>query len=165
VGVEVDQADRAVDGGAGTGLGLGDRVVAAEDDGHGAGAEHGGDRRLDRAVRADGSAGRTGASPKSTTRSSSRSASTPASRCGRGQQLALRMARGPNLVPGLSEVSSSIGAPTMAASAPASSAGSSVYGEAGEGEPGGWNLRAVAAWTTVAWPYSATSAISIEISA
>ena len=37
-----------------------------------------------------------------------------------------RIARGPKRVPGASEVSSSIGAPTIATSAPASSAGSSV---------------------------------------
>ena len=73
-----------------------------------------------------GSAGRIGASPKSTTLRTSRSASTPASRCGPGAQLAARIARGPKRVPGESEVSSSIGAPTIATSTPSSSFGSSV---------------------------------------
>ena len=73
-----------------------------------------------------GSAGRIGASPKSTTRSAPRRASTPASRCAPVAQLAARIARGPKRVPGASQVSSSIGAPTIAASAPVSSAGSSV---------------------------------------
>jgi hypothetical protein len=41
-------------------------------------------------------------------------------------QPAARIARGPNRAPGASDVSSSIGAPTIAASAPARSAGSSV---------------------------------------
>ena len=72
-----------------------------------------------------GSAGITGASPKSTTRSSAK-ASTFASRCGPGGQLAARIARGPKRVPGRSETRSSVGAPTIATSTPASSAGSSV---------------------------------------
>ena len=49
-----------------------------------------------------------------------------ASRWPPAAQLAARIARGPKRVPGASEVSSSIGAPTIATSAPASSAGSSV---------------------------------------
>ena len=69
-----------------------------------------------------GSAGTTGASPKSTTRSTS-AQSTRASRCGPGGQLAARIARGPNRVPGRSETRSSVGAPTTATSTPASSAG------------------------------------------
>ena len=48
---------------------------------------------------ASGSAGITGASPKSTARSARR-ASTPASRCVPGGQLAARIARGPYRVPG-----------------------------------------------------------------
>ena len=72
-------------------------------------------------------AGTTGASPKSTTRSSA-IASSRASRCGPGGQPAARIARGPKRVPGRSEVRSSIGAPTIATSTPASSAGSWVYG-------------------------------------
>ncbi len=74
---------------------------------------------------AAGSAGRTGASPKSTTRSSAKP-SMPASRCGPGGQLAARIARGPKRAPGRSETRSSVGAPTIATSTPASSAGSSV---------------------------------------
>ena len=64
-----------------------------------------------------GSAGRMGASPKSTTRSSA-SASTLDSSCGPGGQLAALMARGAKRVPGRSETSSSVGAPTIATSAP-----------------------------------------------
>ena len=60
---------------------LGDRVVAAEHDRDRARVDDLPDRLLDRRVGASGSAGITGASPKSTARSS-RSASTPASRCG-----------------------------------------------------------------------------------
>ena len=74
-----------------------------------------------------GSAGITGASPKSTMRRTF-VASTPASRCGPGGQLAARMARGANRAPGRSETRSSVGAPTIATSTPASSAGSCVYG-------------------------------------
>ncbi len=76
-----------------------------------------------------GSAGITGASPKSTT-FSSRAASTFASRCGPGGQLAARIARGPKRAPGRSETRSSVGAPTIATSTPRSSAGSCVYGSA-----------------------------------
>ena len=72
-----------------------------------------------------GSVGITAASPKSITRSSAK-ASTPTSRCGPGGQLAARIARGAKQVPGRSETRSSIGAPTIATSAPASSAASSV---------------------------------------
>ena len=72
-----------------------------------------------------GSAGATGASPKSTTRSSAK-ASTLASRCGPGGQLAARIARGAKRVPARSDTSSSIGAPITATSAPSSSAGSSA---------------------------------------
>ncbi len=72
-----------------------------------------------------GSAGITGASPKSTTRSSA-IASTPVSRWGPGSPPAARIARGPWRVPGDSETSSSIGAPMMATSTPDSSAASSV---------------------------------------
>jgi hypothetical protein len=71
------------------------------------------------------SVGTTAASPKSTTFSSAK-ASTPTSRCGPGGQLAARIARGAKQVPGRSETRSSIGAPTMATSASASSAASSV---------------------------------------
>ena len=71
------------------------------------------------------SAGTTGASPKSTTRSSA-SGSAFASRCAPVPKLAARMARGPKRAPGRSETRSSEGAPTMATSTPASSAGSSV---------------------------------------
>lgn len=75
-----------------------------------------------------GSACRTGASPKSTTRSSA-NASTPVSRCGPGGQRAARIiARGPKRAPGRSGTRSSVGAPTIAASAPSRSAGSSVQG-------------------------------------
>ena len=74
-----------------------------------------------------GSAGRTGASPKSTTRSSA-IASTPVSSCGPGGQLAARMARGAKRVPGRSETRSSVGAPTMATSTPWRSTGSWVRG-------------------------------------
>ena len=74
-----------------------------------------------------GAAGMTGASPKSTTRSSA-SASTLTSRCGPGGELAARIARGASRAPGRSETSSSIGAPTIATSKPSSSAGSSVIG-------------------------------------
>ena len=73
-----------------------------------------------------GSAGRIGASPKSTTRSAVRRASIPASSWRPAAQLALRIARGPKRVPGASDVSSSIGAPTIATSTPSSSAASSV---------------------------------------
>jgi hypothetical protein len=76
-----------------------------------------------------GSAGRIGASPKSITRRSPRRPSTPASRWRPAAQLAPRIARGPKRVPGASDVSSSIGAPTITASAPMSSPGSSVYGK------------------------------------
>ena len=72
-----------------------------------------------------GSAGITGASPKSTTRSSA-NASSLTSRCGPGGELAPRIARGARRAPGRSETRSSIGAPTTATSKPASSAGSSV---------------------------------------
>ena len=53
VGVEVDEADRAVDLGAGADVRLGDRVVAAEDDRDRAGGEDLRHRVLDRDVRAD----------------------------------------------------------------------------------------------------------------
>ncbi len=69
--------------------------------------------------------GRTAASPKSTTRSTSK-ASTPTSRCGPGGLLAARIARGAKLVPGRSETRSSMGAPTIATSTPSSSEASSV---------------------------------------
>ena len=72
-----------------------------------------------------GSAGITGASPKSSTRSSAK-ASTLTSRCGPGGQLAARIARGAMRAPDRSETRSSIGAPTTATSNPASSAGSCV---------------------------------------
>ena len=74
---------------------------------------------------ATGSAGTTGASPKSTTRSSA-IASMPVSSWGPGGPPAARIARGPKRVPGDSETSSSMGAPMMATSKPASSAASSV---------------------------------------
>jgi hypothetical protein len=61
---------------------------------------------------------------------SAANASIPASRFGPGGQLAARIARGPNRAPGRSETSSSTGAPTIATSTPASSAGSCVYGAA-----------------------------------
>ncbi len=72
-----------------------------------------------------GSAGSTGASPKSTTFNAVEK-STPVSMCGPGGQLAARIARGPKRAPGASETRSSIGAPTIAASTPRSSSGSSV---------------------------------------
>jgi len=84
-------------------------MVTAEDDRQRAGAKHLGDRRLDRRVRASGQ-------------------SILASRCGPGGQLAARIARGPNRVPGRSDTRSSTGAPTIATSMPPSSAGSCVYG-------------------------------------
>src|SRR5215213_8921979 len=68
-----------------------------------------------------GSAGMTGASPKSTTRSSAK-ASTLTSRCGPGGELAPRIARGARRAPGRSETRSSIGAPTTATSKPSSPA-------------------------------------------
>ena len=75
-------------------VGLGDRVVAAEHDRDRAGRD---DlrRRSPRSPRASAPdrPGTTGASPKSTTRSSAK-ASTLASRCGPGGQLAARIARG-----------------------------------------------------------------------
>ena len=74
-----------------------------------------------------GSAGITGASPKSTTFSSA-NASTLTSRCGPGGELAPRIARGASRAPGRSDTRSSIGAPTIATSNPSSSAGSSVNG-------------------------------------
>ena len=52
VSLEVDEPDRAVDGRAGPYGRLGDRVVAAEDDGDGIGCEHLPDDRFDRLVRA-----------------------------------------------------------------------------------------------------------------
>jgi len=51
VRVEVDEAERTVDARAGTDVGLGDRVVAAEDDRQHARGEHLPDRLLDRSVR------------------------------------------------------------------------------------------------------------------
>ena len=84
----------------------------------------GGDHSI-AACERSGSAGSTGASPKSTTRSAAK-ASIPASRCGPGGQLAARIARGAKRVPGRSETRSSVGAPTIAMSNPASSAGSCV---------------------------------------
>ena len=71
------------------------------------------------------SAGMTGASPKSTTRRAE-NASTLASRCAPGGELAPRIARGASRAPGRSDTRSSIGAPTTATSKPASSARSSV---------------------------------------
>ena len=146
VGVEVDQADRAAAARERADVGLGDRVVAAEDDRQRAGVD---DLRRPCASIASwvrtGSAGSTGASPKSTTRSSAK-ASTPASRCGPGGQEAARIARGPKRVPGRSETRSSVGAPTIATSTPASSAGVLRVGHAGEGEqPGVVGLLAVLA--------------------
>ena len=85
---------------------------------------------------ATGSAGTTGASPKSTTRSSA-IASTPVSSCGPGEPPAARIARGPNRVPGRSETSSSIGAPTMATSTPDELARVLGVGQAGEREQAG----------------------------
>ena len=54
VRVEVDQPDRAVLGGDGADVRLGDRVVAAEDHRDRSGGEHLGDRALDRRVARDG---------------------------------------------------------------------------------------------------------------
>jgi hypothetical protein len=59
---------------------------------------------------------------------SAANASIFASRCMPAGQLADRIARGPKRVPGRSETRSSVGAPTIAMSKPASSAGSYVYG-------------------------------------
>jgi hypothetical protein len=64
-----------------------------------------------------GSAGTTAASPKSTTLRSA-NASTFASRCGPGGQLAPRMARGVRRATGRSDTRSSIGAPTTTTSQP-----------------------------------------------
>ena len=128
VRVEMDERDGAVDRCDRLDVGLGDRVVAAEDDRDRAGRDDlADDVARSRHAFAPGSAGTTGASPKSTTRSSA-FASTLASRCGPGGQPAARIARGPKRVPGRSEARSSIGAPTIATSKPASSAGSCVYG-------------------------------------
>ena len=69
MGVEVDQADRAEAVPAGPDVGLGDRVVAAEHDRDRARGEDLADRRSIASWDRAGSAGRTGASPKSTTRS------------------------------------------------------------------------------------------------
>ena len=72
-----------------------------------------------------GSAGRTGASPKSTTRNSA-IASTAVASSGPEGLLAARIARGPKRVPGRSDTRSSVGAPTIATSTPARWDGSCV---------------------------------------
>jgi hypothetical protein len=125
VGVEMDEAERAVARGAGADIGLGDRVVAAEDDRDRARVDDLADELLDARRDASGAAGTTGASPKSTMRSSAK-ASSFASRCGPGGQLAARMARGANRAPGRSDTRSSNGAPTIATSTPRSSCGSAL---------------------------------------
>ena len=126
VGVEVDEADRAAAvRGAGADVGLGDAVVAAEDDRDRAGIEDLADGALDRRV----AGGRVGGQDRGVAEVDDpqrREAVDPASRCGPGGQLAARIARGPKRAPGRSETRSSVGAPTIATSAPASSAGSSV---------------------------------------
>ena len=105
---------------------LGDRVVAAEDDRDRAGGEHLRDRVLDRDVRADrvGREDRRVAEVDDPQDGAQRVDAGLEVRPGRAA--AARIARGPKRVPGASDVSSSIGAPTIAASAPSSSAGSSV---------------------------------------
>ena len=127
VRVEVQEAQRPAAARDRAQRRLGDRVVAAEDDRDRARVGDLPDVSSIAACVASGSAGITGASPKSTARSARR-ASTPASRCVPGGQLAARIARGPYRVPGRSETRSSVGAPTIATSTPSSSAGSSVYG-------------------------------------
>ena len=128
VRVEVDEADRAAAGGDGADVRLGDRVVAAEHDRQQAGVARPG-RRAARSPRASAPR-RRAARPRRRSRRSSapRSASTFDSRCGPGGHDAARIARGPKRAPGRSETRSSVGAPTIATSNPASSAGSCVYG-------------------------------------
>src|SRR5439155_9241807 len=55
--VEMDETERAVPGGAGADVGLGDRVVAAEYDRDRTRGDHLADRALDRLVRPDGVGG------------------------------------------------------------------------------------------------------------
>ena len=107
---------------------LGDRVVAAEHDRERAGVDAP-RRRAARSPRASGP-GRRGRPARRRSRRSGarRTRRRSASRCGPGGQLAARIARGPKRVPGRSETRSSVGAPTIATSTPASSAGSCVYG-------------------------------------
>ena len=127
VGVEVDQADRAVLGGAGADVGLGDPVVAAEHDRDRAGVEHLADRALDRRVGARGVGGQHRRVAE-VDHPQLLEASIPASRCGPAgsSRRGSRAAR--SACPGRSETRSSVGAPTIATSTPASSAGSCVYG-------------------------------------
>ena len=106
---------------------LRDRVVAPEDHGDCAGRHGLADRVLDLRVRPLGIGGHDRRvaevhDPELLERVDLRLEMRP------GGQLAARIARGPKRVPGRSETRSSVGAPTTATSAPASAAGSCVYG-------------------------------------
>lgn len=127
VGVEVHEAQRSVDGSAGARICLGDRVVATEDHGERARGQDLPHGLLDGGVGASG----VGGDDRGVAEVENPQLSERVDAClevGPGGQLAARIARGAKQVPGLSETSSSIGAPTITTSAPPRSDGSCVYG-------------------------------------
>ena len=107
----------------GADVGLGDRVVAAEHDRHRAGGEHLPDGSLDRLVRARGVGGQHRPRRRSRRSSAPRTRRPSPRGAAPAGSSAARIARGPKRAPGRSETRSSVGAPTIATSKPASSAG------------------------------------------
>ena len=98
--VEVDEPDRAVPRRAGADVRLGDRVVAAEHDRDRAGREHLADRRLDRRVRPRRVGGEHRRVAEVDHRAAPRMRRSSPRDAAPGGQLAARIARGPNRVPG-----------------------------------------------------------------